>query len=247
MKNKLTGICCYVISLCAILILFITSIDMNCFNRDFFASEYASMQTAQSLHMSHEDLMKATNVLLDYLQDERTDIIAEIEVYELPRQAFNERETLHMVDVKALYQWALQLRMGAIVVLLLSLSYTVFHKRKDSMEMLAKAFSQTALCFLAFVLFLGLWAAVDFTSLWESFHHLFFTNDLWLLNPRTDLMINMFPEDFFFHMVLRITSMFLITFGILCTISICYLQKQYHFISLKKRKGVHNEKNHFSK
>lgn len=238
MKNRLTGLCCYMASICAILILLITSIDINCFNRDFFASEYASMHTAESLHMSQDDLMKATNALLDYLQDERDDIRAEIVVREFPRQAFNERETLHMIDVKTLYQFALHVRIGAIFLLAAALTYAIIQKRKDALELLAKAFTQTAVCFILFVVFLGLWAAVDFTSLWESFHRLFFTNDLWLLNPRTDLMINMFPEDFFFHMVLRITGMFMLVFGSLFIASVTYLQKKYHFLPLNKRKDV---------
>ena len=38
-------------------------------------------------------------------------------------------------------------------------------------------------------------AAID--GLFRRFHGLLFTNDLWLLNPKTDLMIRMLPEQFF--------------------------------------------------
>ena len=43
----------------------------------------------------------------------------------------------------------------------------------------------------------GAWAVSDFTRAFLWFHEMLFTNDLWLLNPATDLMIRMLPEAFF--------------------------------------------------
>lgn len=235
MKEKITGWSCYIVALCAIIILLITSIDLICFDRGFYEQEYESLDTAQSLDMSQVDLMKATTTLLDYLQDEKDSIEVEIVVREMPRQAFNERESLHMVDVKALYQNVLQLRLVCIVVMIACLSFVIVQKRKGCRELLATAYAQTAVFFVCFVAMLGIWAAVDFTSLWDSFHRLFFSNDLWLLNPRTDLMINMFPEDFFFHMVTRLTLVFVVAFLMVLAVSLWYLNRRYHFINIKKK------------
>ena len=44
-----------------------------------------------------------------------------------------------------------------------------------------------------------MWGAVDFDSLFVLFHRLSFSNSLWLLNPRTDLLIRLMPTDFFIH------------------------------------------------
>ena len=43
----------------------------------------------------------------------------------------------------------------------------------------------------------AVWAAIDFVSLFTLFHQLLFTNDLWLLNPQTDLLLMLMPEPFF--------------------------------------------------
>lgn len=233
MKNKRYAFCAYVAALSTIVILLITGIDSNCFNRSFYESEYAAMNTAEELNMSHEDLMKATNALLDYLQGEQDHIVARITVNGFEREAFNERETKHMVDVLGLYQFALQLRLFAVIALVLSIAYLAWKQRSHLADYLALAYVQCAAAFLMFVALLGIWAAVDFTSLWESFHHLFFTNDLWLLNPHTDLMINMFPEQFFFHMVLRIVIGFIIGFCSIGAVSIWYLRKA-HCVNLQK-------------
>ena len=35
-------------------------------------------------------------------------------------------------------------------------------------------------------------------------HKLLFTNDLWLLNPQTDLLIALMPEGMFMHLALQV-------------------------------------------
>ena len=50
----------------------------------------------------------------------------------------------------------------------------------------------------------GIWAAIDFNSAFNFFHRLLFTNDLWLLNPATDLLIRICPSSMFANMGLRI-------------------------------------------
>jgi len=50
----------------------------------------------------------------------------------------------------------------------------------------------------------ALWAAVDFDGAFTFFHRLLFTNDLWLLDPRTDLLIRICPQSMFAAMGLRI-------------------------------------------
>ena len=36
----------------------------------------------------------------------------------------------------------------------------------------------------------------DFTAAFLRFHEIFFTNDLWLLDPSVDLLVNIVPEAF---------------------------------------------------
>lgn len=50
---------------------------------------------------------------------------------------------------------------------------------------------------------LVLWAVADFDGLFLTFHRLAFRNDLWLLNPRTDLLIRLMPEDLFIDLGLK--------------------------------------------
>ena len=219
MKRWIAPVCAYASSIAVILILLVSCIDWVCFDRSFYEREYANLDSAASLHMSQADLMRATETLL-----------------ELPKEAFNERERAHMVDVKGLYQFALWVRIAAWFVLLVSISVLWLVKQKELYAWLAVGYARCAVIFVALLLCLGAWAALDFTSLWESFHRLFFTNELWLLNPRTDLMINLFPERFFLHMVLRIALLFVVGFMALFGWSMWYGTKRGLFLVAWRRK-----------
>ncbi|MEG0289928.1 MAG: TIGR01906 family membrane protein [Erysipelotrichaceae bacterium] len=247
MKDNIKNIFAMLASLSLILIILITSIDFHAFNEAFYESEYKDMHTAQSMGMTHHGLMDSTKTLLDYLQDKRNDIKVSTSVYGNEQEVFNDKETMHMVDVKNLYQNVLSLRKIAILCSAITLIYLFFTYRKKAFLTLSIYFNKIATIFLCVVSALAIWAVCDFYSFWTAFHQLFFTNDLWLLNPATDLMINMFPEAFFFHMVLRITITFAIIFGSLLMASKVYLYKwRKANIENDFSKGVTNEANHFS-
>ena len=56
---------------------------------------------------------------------------------------------------------------------------------------------------------LGVIAAFGFTDAFVLFHRLMFRNDLWLLNPQTDLLIRLMPTAFFERYALLIAGCFL--------------------------------------
>lgn len=48
------------------------------------------------------------------------------------------------------------------------------------------------------------WGLIDFDGLFTAFHRIAFTNDGWLLDPRTDLLIRLMPTGFFISLAVRI-------------------------------------------
>ena len=56
----------------------------------------------------------------------------------------------------------------------------------------------------ALCLGLLLWGLIDFGSLFTVFHRLAFTNEGWLLDPRTDLLIRLMPTPFFVDLTVRV-------------------------------------------
>ncbi len=64
--------------------------------------------------------------------------------------------------------------------------------------------------FFAACLALAAVISTDFSPYFVFFHHIFFDNDLWILDHDTDMLINIVPEAFFMDTALRIAIVFAI-------------------------------------
>lgn len=110
---------------------------------------------------------------------------------------FREKEQLHMADCKALFDLdrAVLLAAAFVAAALACGAYALRQHRRQA----ALGALWGCLLPLAAVLGLILWGAVDFDGLFILFHRLSFANELWLLNPQTDLLICLMPTSFFIH------------------------------------------------
>ena len=173
-----------------------------CMSRGFFKYEYEKNGTAAYLDISDSDLERATEHWLAYIEDSEDDLDISVTLSGEERQLFNDREKEHMVDVKNLYLGALTVGRicAALAVIILLLEIFVFKRLRQAVS---GYLIGNAVFFAAFAV-LAVLAASDFTTFWTNFHHVFFSNDLWLLNPETDMMIRMVPETFFFDLVMRV-------------------------------------------
>lgn len=192
-------------------VLIILSVAIACisgvaFDKDFYREEYQKMNTAAYVGVSDPVLEQATNTLLDYLRGNISSLDLEMENGE---EYYSQREKDHMVDVKALYQNAILFMTVGFCVGGALLAGCFLWKKKYMLSTFLHCYFWATVGVLAFFACIGVWAAMDFNNFWVSFHHVFFTNDLWLLDPAVSRMIRMFQEVFFANMVARILAWFL--------------------------------------
>jgi integral membrane protein (TIGR01906 family) len=178
--------------------------------------------------------MKSTDALLDYLQGKKDNIKVEAMMNGHNVEVFNERETLHMADVKELLDNAVKARdillWGGAAIL----AAVIASAKREKFSVLKDAYKYSVAAIGAFIAVLGCWAAVDFYDFWVDFHYLFFDNTLFFLDPNTSIMINMFPENFFFDLVFRII--------VIVIIIIAAIGGSIHWLSvLKRRRETKND------
>ena len=215
MKENLAKILSVLAGLCLLTGILLSVIDGICFQRGFYHYEFKKENQAKVIGMPEDDLMKATDTLLDFLQDKRDDIVVSATIDGYERDVFNTRETLHMDDVKDLYQNVLKARsillfIGA--VLLLSV-YLLCRDRQ--LEVIWDAFVNGSILIGMFVVLILIWILFDFSDFWMDFYYLLFDNDLFLLDPSSSIMINMFPASFFSDMVLLIIVSYIAILGVI--------------------------------
>ncbi len=143
----------------------------------------------EDTHLPAAEYAPMVEMITDYLGD-KTDTFQHIFTADGSEYAaFNQKEQHHMADVQALFRLCARIGLaGSGAVLLLSLPVKRISWR---------TFRRTLVAILAAVTAVIVLACIDFDSLFVLFHKLAFTNDLWLLNPQTDLLIRLMPIEFF--------------------------------------------------
>lgn len=182
-----------------VLVLVFTVIDVAVLqDRAFFAAQYEKNQVSQVVQVSSEDLMRITDQLLGYMKGEKEELQLDVTVRGSERPFFSQRELDHMVDVRQMVLGAMWVRRVAVVLVL---AFLLFPKNR-------RTFCKTVVFGLpVFLLLLGVLALVasrDFTTFWWYFHVLFFSNELWILDPAVDLLVNIVPEPFFAACAIRV-------------------------------------------
>ena len=192
-----------------IVAVFLTLVDVCCFDRNFYIKEYDKNNTAEVIGISDEQLMMVTEHLLGYLDDTEEVLKIDAEIHGVVRNVFDERDTLHMVDVKVLYQNAMLVRNVTLVLALVIFGYNILQLKKEVVASLAVSFYKALGAFMMVCAAVLIGAAVDFDAMWRFFHTIFFSNDLWLLDPNVSVLINMVPLQFFFDLVTKVVVLFI--------------------------------------
>ncbi|MBN2558626.1 MAG: TIGR01906 family membrane protein [Clostridia bacterium] len=176
---------------------------------------YKKAQVADEIHsyagISQETLDRATVGLIDYMDGRRDDLIILSEPgtgYEL----FNAREKSHMADVKNLFALAKRINFGLFITIVFLLIFCLAYDKEGMKKYFMKYCAITLAVILSAWIIIAVLALIDFTAFWTAFHKLFFTNDLWLLDPSTDLLIRMMPQRFFIRILSEILWRFMVSY-----------------------------------
>lgn len=194
---------------CLMIILLITSVEAVVYwTPGYFEREYTKYNVLDSLpSMTMEDLLEVTDEMMDYLKGEREDLHVVTIMDGQEREFFNEREIAHMEDVQVLFLRAMSLRRACIFICVLCLGFLFLTKAPVRRVLPPSICAGTGL-FFGITAILALIISGDFTKYFVIFHHIFFDNDLWILDPATDMLINIVPEGFFMDTAARIALLF---------------------------------------
>ncbi len=179
--------------------LLLQSFDSTVYDLDKFDTNFNEENIMDTTGKSHQELMAISEDLLDYLRGEDLDLSLH----------FGKNEVLHMEDVRHLFYYGYKIRNLAFIVSLCTMFYFIFKKNIGYFYWgVSRAF------FIWWGILLGLlvFIALDFNKYFTYFHLILFSNDLWLMDPSKDLMIQMLPESFFMNMFKNIMIMFLTLF-----------------------------------
>ena len=147
-------------------------------------------------------LNQAASGIINYFHDNEALLSIRVTVDGHEKSLFNPREVIHMKDVKQLFQYAFRLHEALFVYVSAYVAAVFLWSRERSMRHLASQCIAAGIATIMLMLVAASGLLIGFDELFRYFHILSFSNDLWLLNPRTDHLIQMFPSDFWFDVSL---------------------------------------------
>ena len=208
-------------SLCFIVSMVVVSVEVNIHNESFFINEYEKTGVDKDLGMTMDDIKVVSTEMMKYLFGEREDLVIYTTLRGQYREFFNDREKTHMVDVKAMLDNAILVRRICMAIMVLCLAGLIAGYRRRTVHFLCRSYCYTVAGVVAFFGAIGIFILVcGFTEFWMKFHGIFFTNDLWLLDPATDMMILLLPEQFFSDLVASCVILFAVVVIIVLILSI---------------------------
>jgi len=177
----------------------------------------------QRTGLARTELDGTASALRDYFNNGEPTFYHTVTEDGLPASVFNARETRHMEDVKGLFVLANRVQEIAVVyVLAYVVGFFIWARDGHVRQLAMQCLAGLGLGLLA-VGGIGVVAAFGFEAAWGRFHTLVFTNDFWRLNPRTDHLIQMFPEPFWRDMTILLGAMSAAEALIIAAISGVYL------------------------
>lgn len=150
----------------------------------------------QASGIERSDLLRASDQLRQYLNNGEGALSILVHQQGKEVSLFNGKETLHLEDVRTRFRIADRVQEFSVLYLITYIAVAVLWAREVSTRRLAIQVVVGSLLTLAVIGAAGGIALSGFETAWDKFHVLAFSNDFFRLNPRTDHLIQMFPEDF---------------------------------------------------
>ena len=131
-------------------------------------------------------------------------------------ELFNDKEILHMKDVKEIINNLFLFGKISSLILVL-IAFLIIYKFKVH---LYSIFKYSSIIFMIIIILFFLLSLISFNQIFILFHEIAFRNDLWLLNINEDYLLMMYPESFF-----RDVAIFLLLLSLLVNFIMFYITK----------------------
>ncbi len=152
---------------------------------------------SQTTGLAQTELGKAATGLISYFNSGEEYISLSVIKDGEPFELFNQREVIHLRDVKGLIRLDYWVLLGTLIYTLGYAGVSLFWRRRDWRRLAWGVIGGSGIT-LVLMLALGLGALLDFDQLFLQFHLLSFSNEFWQLDPTKDYLIMLFPGGFWY-------------------------------------------------
>ncbi len=196
----------------------------------FYEYAYQKYHISEVTGFTNNQLMKITRHLIQFFNGKINHVQLMVEKNGKSIYLFHEYEIEHLNDVKVLFRYTFQALRVSLLCCLVYLFFTMVSRNKKKWYYFWQALRKGNLLTLVLLLILGVGVFFGFHNLFIRFHYLVFgdpQSSPWMLDPRTDYLIMMYPLNFWQDAALLGIGMIIFTALLLIVISSLVLGR-YH-------------------
>lgn len=186
-------------------ILVSTGVRSVALSESFYRAEFAKYAVGRPTGLTDLQLRDVAQAFITYFQEPPGPLHVEVATDAGRVPLFSRREIDHMEDVQVLIRGFIDAWVVGSLALLLG-GVALLRRQRAGLRAIARASAIGGAAAILLVAALSLLVVVDFRQVFLQFHFLSFTNDLWILDPSRDRLIQLYPLGFFFDAALQIAT-----------------------------------------
>ncbi len=160
--------------------------------------DFDKYNIAQKTGLARSQLSRAAQGLTHYFNSTEEPIQVRVTRDGQEFDLFNQREIVHLQDVKELVRLDYWVQAAALIFVLGYVVVGFAWQRRRFGKYLARAVLWGSGVTLTVMVLMALAILLGFDNFFLSFHLISFSNQFWILDPSKDFLIMMFPEGFFY-------------------------------------------------
>lgn len=193
-KNILLEI---LLTFCITLLIIILCIKITLNFKPLYYTDIITLNVQETSNLSNKEIKLNYDYVISYVQSHQK------QNFVLPTLTFSNEGKLHFEEVKAIFN---KLDYILYTLILISIIIIYINIKTNKIFRFLKwssiaLFLAPFLCLIPFLL--------NFDKGFAIFHKLLFNNDYWLLDSKLDPIINIMPQEFFFHCAILIVGLIL--------------------------------------
>lgn len=201
-----------IFSICFSIFIITTAINFTVSFKQLYYYDIDKLNIPKLSNLSKEEIKLNYDYLIEY------NLSKNVDEFEMPTIKSSNQGKIHFEEVRDIFQNVNKISRICLIISLIGIIIGI--KNKD-----IKILNYTSKALIIIPLVLAIPMIINFEDTFVIFHKLMFSNDYWIFDPRLDPVINILPEEFFFHAGIMILGIVLAVSIILYTI--------YKFISKK--------------
>lgn len=184
-------------SICISIVIIVGVINFTVGFKQLYYFDIDYLNISELSGLSKDDIKLNYDYLIDY------NLNKNVSEFKLPTLKSSPQGKIHFEEVRNIFQNINKLAKLLLVVSLVGIILSVKNKN-------IKILKTTSITLIIMPLLLTVPILLNFEKSFIIFHKLLFRNDYWIFNPDSDPVINILPEEFFFHSGMMILILILL-------------------------------------